>query len=105
MDPRCIQFPAVGMLVNQRFGEQYERAEGTEDHEVFCGWVQTSRMSWPARRPIAYDSGVVQLRYAFRLDGVYLCFMVEDFRKEFLLRLWSPREAFFWGSLSGHMKR
>jgi hypothetical protein len=70
------------MLVNIRFAEQYEAAECTKDYNTFAGLVKTRYIAWYVWRPIIYRDSMIELRYAFRMDGMYLLFRVGDFQKE-----------------------
>jgi hypothetical protein len=85
-------FP-VGMLVNMQFAKQYEIAESTEYYDVSLGFVKTKGMNWPVRRPIVYRDSIIELRYTFRVDGVYLLFRVGDFSKEIFRRQWFVEEV------------
>ncbi|KAH1806302.1 hypothetical protein KXX35_009626, partial [Aspergillus fumigatus] len=88
---------SVGMLLNMRFAEQYEAAESSKDYDVFAGLVKTNSMAWPVRRPIVYRDSMIELRYVFRLDGVYLVFRVGGFSKEWFARQWLDEEVGLFG--------
>lgn len=85
-------FP-VGMLVNMQFARHYEVAESTGYYDVSLGFVKTKSMNWPVRRPIVYRDSIIELRYTFRVDGVYLLFRVGDFSKEIFRRQWFVEEV------------
>lgn len=88
-----VCFVPVGMFVNMRFAQRYEVQESTDEYEVFAGLIKSSSMDWPVRRPIVYRDSMIELRYVFRLDGVYLLFLVGEFWKEFYVRKWTQEEV------------
>jgi hypothetical protein len=90
---RVVPLMSVGMLVNMRFAEHYEDARSYGELDIFRGFVENRSMGWSVRRPIVYRDSIIELRYGFRMDGVYIVFRVGDFLKEWFLRKWSDEEV------------